>query len=90
MKKHHIISKVIVFQYKSYSPDFYGQCTDLLIVLCYDKDDIYYRFKEGLDNAIEKCCGINKDVYFISTQWHSNKVKSFLDISNPSDKMMFG
>ena len=27
---------------------------DLLIVLCYDKDDIYYRFKEGLDNAIEK------------------------------------
>ena len=55
--------------------DFYGQCTDLLIVLCYDKDDIYYRFKEGLDNAIEKCYGINKDVYFISTQWHSNKVK---------------
>lgn len=72
---HNIESSLFTNNINLIPSDFYGQCTDLLIVLCYDKDDIYYRFKEGLDNAIEKCYGINKDIYFISTQWHSNKVK---------------
>ena len=54
-----------------------GSCHDLLVGICYDSDHLENRIREWLDHAAIKCQGVNRELYFFSTQWNSNTVGKF-------------
>jgi len=59
-----------------------GVCHHLLVGICYDRDNFEERIRACLDHAASDCKGINKEIYFISTQWNSftiDKFKGYLE-----------
>lgn len=50
-------------------------CRPILLTYCYDKDNFEDRIMESLDHASLKCPGINKEIYFLSTQWDSRCIR---------------
>lgn len=60
-----------------------GYCHDILIGICYDKDNLENRLFECLDHASKQCFGENKEIYFITTQWNTptiNKLSGYMEL----------
>jgi len=53
-----------------------GGCHNILVGICYDKDNFEERIRDWLDHTM-RCPGINGDLYFFTTQWNSLVVQKF-------------
>lgn len=59
-----------------------GDCSDVLITFCYNKDSFEGRIMESLDHAAKFCPRTCRNIYFISTQWKSDvadKLSGYVD-----------
>jgi len=54
-----------------------GSCHQVLVGICYDKDNLEERIRECLDHVAINCSGINKEIFFLTTQWNSGVVNKF-------------
>jgi len=59
-----------------------GTCRSLLVAVCYDKDNFENRMLECLDHISITCVGINREIFFFTTQWNSyiaNKYRGYIE-----------
>lgn len=61
---------------------YHDSCCHVLIGICYDGDNLDRRIHEFLDHASLVCHGINKELFFLTTQWNSfvaNQYKGYIE-----------
>lgn len=77
------VDKGINFDDINYIPSSHkGPCRPLLVAVCYDKDHFEDRMLECLDHASINCAGINREIFFLTTQWNSyiaNKHRGYIE-----------
>jgi len=61
---------------------YHGTCHPILVAVCYDGDRFEERLRNFLDHASIICAGVNRKLFFFSTQWDSNVVNRYLGYIN--------
>jgi hypothetical protein len=51
--------------------DSEGDCSEILVAICYDDDDFDERFKTFLKHANITCKDINQELFLFTTQWNT-------------------